>query len=123
MACLAFVGLDHLAERKAEGLPFGQQRLLEFARALALQPKLLLLDEPAAGLNDSETEALAGLIRSLPARGITVLLVEHNMDLMMSVADRIVVLNYGIKIAEGSADEITSNREVIRAYLGEDDVP
>ena len=123
MACLAFVGLDHLAERDAESLPFGQQRLLEFARALALRPKLLLLDEPAAGLNDGETEALAQLIRSLPAKGITVLLVEHNMDLMMSVADRIVVLNYGLKIAEGSTEEITSNPDVIRAYLGEDAIP
>ena len=123
MACLALVGLDHLAQRNAESLPFGQQRLLEFARALALRPKLLLLDEPAAGLNDGETEALAQLIRSLPTKGITVLLVEHNMDLMMSVADRIVVLNYGLKIAEGSAEEITSNPDVIRAYLGEDAIP
>jgi len=75
------------------------------------------------GLNDGETEALAQLIRSLPAKGITVLLVEHNMDLMMSVADRIVVLNYGLKIAEGSTEEITSNPDVIRAYLGEDAIP
>jgi branched-chain amino acid transport system ATP-binding protein len=117
--CLRFVGLAADARRKAEILPFGQQRLLEFARALALRPKLLLLDEPAAGLNDSETEQLAKLISLLPARGITVLLVEHNMGLMMSVADRIVVLNYGTKIAEGDPDEIQDNREVVSAYLGE----
>jgi branched-chain amino acid transport system ATP-binding protein len=118
MECLAFVGLAGLADREAEFLPFGQQRLLEFARALALRPKLLLLDEPAAGLNDAETEQLAGLIRQLPGRGITVLLVEHNMDLMMSVADRIVVLNYGIKIAEGTPAEIQANAAVTDAYLG-----
>jgi len=82
----------------------------------------LLLDEPAAGLNDSETEQLARLIRLLPDRGITVLLVEHNMELMMSVADRIVVLNYGIKIAEGSPEEIQDDREVVAAYLGAEDV-
>jgi branched-chain amino acid transport system permease protein len=119
MECLRFVGLAADADRKADILPFGQQRLLEFARALALRPKLLLLDEPAAGLNDSETERLAELISLLPARGITVLLVEHNMGLMMSVADRIVVLNYGTKIAEGDPDEIQDNREVVSAYLGE----
>jgi ABC-type branched-subunit amino acid transport system ATPase component/ABC-type branched-subunit amino acid transport system permease subunit len=118
MECLRFVGLDAEAHRKAEILPFGQQRLLEFARALALRPKLLLLDEPAAGLNDNETEQLAKLISYLPGRGITVLLVEHNMGFMMSVADRIVVLNYGTKIAEGDPDEIQDNRDVVSAYLG-----
>jgi len=120
--CLDFVGLSDLIDRDAEALPFGQQRLLELARALALRPKLLLLDEPAAGLNHRETEKVGELIRSLPARGITVLLVEHNMALMMSVADAIVVLNYGVKIAEGTADEIAANGEVIRAYLGDEDI-
>jgi branched-chain amino acid transport system ATP-binding protein len=120
MECLDFVGMADLADREAESMTFGRQRLLEFARALALRPKLLLLDEPAAGLNDGETEVLAQLIRSLPGRGITVLLVEHNMDLMMSVADDIVVLNYGNKIAEGTPEQITANEAVIKAYLGEE---
>ncbi|MGH8432281.1 MAG: ABC transporter ATP-binding protein, partial [Solimonas sp.] len=122
MECLRFVGLAELADSEAETLPFGQQRLLEFARALALRPKLLLLDEPAAGLNDAETEELARLIGLLPARGITVLLVEHNMDLIMSVADRIVVLNYGTKIAEGEAGEVQRDPEVIRAYFGTEEL-
>jgi ABC-type branched-subunit amino acid transport system ATPase component len=118
--CLTFVGLADLATRQAEALPFGQQRLLELARALALRPRLLLLDEPAAGLNEVETQQLADLIRTLPERGITVLLVEHNMDLMMSVADQIVVLNHGTKIAQGTPREIMADAEVISAYLGED---
>jgi branched-chain amino acid transport system ATP-binding protein len=121
MGCLEYVGLDGLAERSAEGLPFGQQRLLELARALALRPVLLLLDEPAAGLNDRETEQLGQLIKALPKREITVVLVEHNMDLMMSVADRMLVLNYGTKITEGTPHEVQSDRRVIQAYLGEDE--
>jgi branched-chain amino acid transport system ATP-binding protein len=119
LECLRFVGMEDLCDRPAEALPFGQQRLLELARALASRPKLLLLDEPAAGLNDHETEKVGNLVKSLPGRGITVLLVEHNMDLMMSVADRIVVLNYGSKIMEGAADEVQADRRVVEAYLGE----
>ncbi len=121
--CLAFVGLCEIADRQAETLSFGQQRLLEIARALAMKPRLILLDEPAAGLNDLETAALAEIILQLPKRGMTVLLVEHNMDLMMSVADTIVVLNFGVKIADGAASEIAAQKIVIDAYLGEDEVP
>jgi branched-chain amino acid transport system ATP-binding protein len=120
MRCLDFVGLAAQADEPAGTLPFGRQRLLELARALAMVPRLLLLDEPAAGLNDRETEELAGLIRRLPAQGITVVLVEHNMDLMMSVAERILVLNSGQVLAEGRPDEIRAERAVIDAYLGED---
>jgi branched-chain amino acid transport system ATP-binding protein len=118
LSCLDFVGLTVQADQPAGVLPFGRQRLLELARALAMRPRLLLLDEPAAGLNDRETEELAGLIRQLPERGITVLLVEHNMDFMMSVAERILVLNYGQVLAEGKPDEIRAERAVIDAYLG-----
>lgn len=121
--CLKFVGLDHLADRTASVLPFGQQRLLEMARALAMSPKLILLDEPAAGLNDGETDALADLIIQLPSRGATVLLVEHNMDLMMRVSDSVLVLNFGTKLAEGTPSEISANKAVITAYLGEEEMP
>jgi branched-chain amino acid transport system ATP-binding protein len=91
---------------------------LEIARALATQPRLLLMDEPAAGLNDTETREMVGLIRSIQATGITVLLVEHNMGLIMDVSDRILVLNYGQKLAEGIPSEIQRNKAVIDAYLG-----
>jgi ABC-type branched-subunit amino acid transport system ATPase component len=123
LEALAFVGLEDRANDAAELLPFGQQRLLELARALALRPWLLLLDEPAAGLNDAETERLADLIVSLPARGLTVLVVEHNMALMMRISQSIVVLDHGEKIAEGSPSEIQADRTVIDAYLGEDVMP
>jgi branched-chain amino acid transport system ATP-binding protein len=123
LEALAFVGLEDRANDAAELLPFGQQRLLELARALALRPWLLLLDEPAAGLNDAETERLADLIVSLPARGLTVLVVEHNMALMMRISQSIVVLDHGEKIAEGSPSEIQADRTVIDAYLGEDVTP
>lgn len=114
------VGLIDRADDPATSLPFGQQRLLEIARALASSPTLLLLDEPAAGLTQSETVDLDELICNLRDEGLTVLLVEHDMELVMSIADRVVVLHYGTKIAEGTPDEVQSNPEVVRAYLGAD---
>jgi ABC-type branched-subunit amino acid transport system ATPase component/ABC-type branched-subunit amino acid transport system permease subunit len=115
---LAFVGLKGKEFATANSLPYGQQRLLELARALASDPKLLLLDEPAAGLNAAETEALVGLLFQICDRGITIVLVEHDMSLVMNVSDHITVLNFGKKIAEGSAEEVEHNQEVIDAYLG-----
>ena len=115
---LEFVGLNGKEFAKANSLPYGQQRLLELARALASDPQLLLLDEPAAGLNAAETEALVGLLFQICTRGVTILLVEHDMNLVMNVSDHITVLNFGKKIAEGSAEEIEKNQEVIDAYLG-----
>jgi len=115
---LAFVGLAAQADMQADTLPYGQQRLLEVARALAAQPKLLLLDEPAAGLNTEETAQLADTILRIRDRGITVLLIEHDMSLVMRIAQHIVVLDFGKKIAEGTPDEIKAHPEVIAAYLG-----
>jgi branched-chain amino acid transport system ATP-binding protein len=115
---LAFVGLGKVADASASELPYGQQRLLEVARALAAGPRLLLLDEPAAGLNAQETEALADTIRRIRDRGITVLLIEHDMSLVMRIAERIVVLDFGRRIAEGTPAEIKAHPDVIAAYLG-----
>ena len=120
MKHLAFVGLDHLAFVNAGNLPFGQQRSLEIARALATRPKLLLLDEPAAGLNSQETLQLGELINKIRNSAITVFLVEHDMELVMSISDTIFVLNNGILITSGNPSEVQCNTEVIRAYLGED---
>jgi branched-chain amino acid transport system ATP-binding protein len=115
---LDFVGLGAQAEQDAEILPYGQQRLLEVARALASKPKLLLLDEPAAGLNTHETEGLATIIQKINAQGTTVLLIEHDVGLVTRIAHRIAVLDFGKKIAEGTPDEIKAHPEVIAAYLG-----
>jgi branched-chain amino acid transport system ATP-binding protein len=121
LECLRQVGLERLADAKTGGLPFGNQRMVELARCLAGDPKLLLLDEPASGLNMAETRELTVRISAVRARGMSVLLVEHDMSLVMGISDRLTVLNFGQKIAEGGPKEIQADPEVIRIYLGEDD--
>ncbi len=114
------VGLAKEVNELASNLSYGAQRRLEIARALATEPFLLLLDEPAAGMNPNETEALVGLIRTICAEGHSILLIEHDMKLVMSLSDRIFVMDYGKKIAQGTPEEVRSNPAVIKAYLGED---
>ncbi len=114
------VGLERRADEPAQNLPMGERHLLEIARALAAGPKLLLLDEPAAGLNDEETGRLAETVRKIRDEGVTVLLVEHDMTFVMDISDEVVVLDYGRKIAEGPPLMIQDNEEVIKAYLGEE---
>ena len=119
MSALAFVGMQDKAHMIVRNLPYGHQRLVEIARALAGHPKLLLLDEPAAGLNMTEKHELANLLKRLRGHGITIFLIEHDMRLIVQVADKISVLNFGKKIAEGSPDEVLRHPDVIAAYLGE----
>jgi ABC-type branched-subunit amino acid transport system ATPase component len=119
MQWLDFVGIADMARIQAANLPFGKGRLLEIARAMALEPRIILMDEPAAGLNSRETAELAILIRKVRESGITVALVEHDMELVMDVCDQILVLNLGRKLAEGTPREIQENPAVIAAYLGE----
>ena len=116
------MGLSHLASIKAGSLAYGLQRRVELARALATEPALLLLDEPAAGLNPQETDALGDLILRIRDQGITILLVEHHMDMVMRISDHVVVLDYGETIAEGAPTAIQRDPRVMAAYLGSDDV-
>ncbi|MFZ4858347.1 MAG: ABC transporter ATP-binding protein [Desulfuromonadaceae bacterium] len=118
---LEFAGISDLADVTAGNISFGKGRLLEIARALAVEPGIILMDEPAAGLNSRETLGLARLIQRIRDLGITVVLVEHDMDLVMEICDRLLVLNLGRKLAEGTPQEIQENREVIAAYLGDTD--
>lgn len=115
---LGFVGLGSRAEALASSLAYGERRMLELARALATAPRLLMVDEPAAGLNAAEVERLVDRIANLRERGLTVIVVEHNMDLVMQIADRVLVMDYGQHLFEGSPAEVQANPAVIAAYLG-----
>jgi branched-chain amino acid transport system ATP-binding protein len=117
---MELLAITDVADEEATNLPFGKQRAVEFARALAAEPKLLLLDEPASGLNIHETEELSTLIRNIRDMGITILLVEHDMSLVMDICDEVAVLDFGRKIAEGTPKEIQKNPEVVKVYLGEE---
>ncbi|MDD3353699.1 ABC transporter ATP-binding protein [Zoogloea sp.] len=115
---MRFVGLDKFADSRADAMPYGALKRLEIARALAMKPRLIFLDEPAAGLNPKETIEVDELVRKVADSGITVVLVEHDMKMVMNLSDRILVLDYGKKLAEGTGEEVRRNPDVIAAYLG-----
>jgi branched-chain amino acid transport system ATP-binding protein len=118
MDLLRFVGLDEMADMNADSTSYGDQKKIILARALASNPRLLFLDEPVAGLNETETSKIADVLKEIKSRGVGIILIEHDMRLVMGIADEILVINYGEKLSQGTPEEIKSNDEVIKAYLG-----
>jgi branched-chain amino acid transport system permease protein len=123
LGCLQEVGLVDRLDALAGSLPYGEQKLLGVAMALAAEPAVLLLDEPAAGLNHTEATRLAGVLRELRAKGMTLVVVDHNLKMLMSLVDRVVVLHHGVKIADGAPHEVTTRTDVVQAYLGQAAAP